>query len=428
MADTIFALATPPGRAGVAIIRVSGPKSEDVLERLCGAPLPPPRYLSLRELQSDGELLDRALAVRFVAGASYTGEDMCEFHVHGGRATVSRVLTALSGVGGVRGARPGEFTRRALESGALDLSQAEAVADLIDSDTEAQRKQALAVMEGALSSEVSGWRAHLVQALALVEASIDFADEEDAPTDVTADVQLSLSTVQRQLEGAIEGAQLASRVREGFVVALVGPPNVGKSTLINVIAGEEAAIVSPVAGTTRDVIHVSASLDGLPVTFLDMAGIREAGDTIEELGVSRAIRHAEDADLRLFLSSWDTGEIGADLWKEGDVTVWTKADQGSGPGEVSISALTGVGVDALLAKVASRLLAFAPRDGLFAHARHQEDLRSGAEALGRALRHDAGELIAEEIRVAVRHLDLLVGSVDVETVLDEVFSRFCIGK
>lgn len=427
--DTIFALATAPGRAGVAIIRVSGPAAMSALSALCGAP-PPPRYMSLRSLVADGDVIDRALVVCFEAGASYTGEDMCEFHVHGGRATVSAVLARLAGIGGLRAAVAGEFTRRALESGVMDLAQAEALADLVDAETEAQRQQALAVVNGALSSQVATWRQQLVTARALLEATIDFADEEDAPGDVSADVTTALKSVVGELDEAIVGLGTAALVREGYVVALVGPPNVGKSTLINAISGEDAAIVSAVAGTTRDVIRVATSLNGLPVTFLDMAGLRDARDEVEDLGVKRAIRHAQEADLRIFLSSADTAaaDVRRGLSRPEDLCVWSKADLGAGSADISISAASGRGVPQLLRMVAERLAPNAGGGALFAHARHRASLEAGRAFLLDAMASEAPEIAAEHIREAARSLDLLVGSVDVEDVLGEIFSRFCIGK
>ena len=298
--DTIFAQATALGRAGVSVVRISGPLAHEICARIAG-PLPAHRASALRMVKDvDGGFIDQALILRFDAPASFTGEDVVELHLHGSIAIMRRVLGELGQFEGARVAQPGEFTRRALENGRLDLVQVEGLADLIEAETEAQRKQALRVLSGALGEKIENWRRSLIRAAALLEATIDFADE-DVPVDVSDEVRDLLDGVDNALLREIEGTKAAERIRTGFEVAIVGAPNVGKSTLLNRLAGREAAITSSIAGTTRDVIEVRMDLGGLPVTLLDTAGIRDSTDEIETLGVELALRRASQADLRIFL-------------------------------------------------------------------------------------------------------------------------------
>ena len=302
--DTIFALASAQGKAGVAIVRVSGPLAHDACTQLCGRGVPP-RGTILRVLRDEmGEPLDQALVLSFSAPNSFTGENVVEFQTHGSIAVVTAVLDSLSKINGLRLAEPGEFTRRALENGKLDLSQVEGLADLIDAETEAQRKQAHAVLSGGLGLLAERWRKDLIRAASLIEVTIDFADE-DVPVDVTPEVTTLLSGVQLDLERECKGVVIAERIRHGFEVAIVGAPNVGKSTLLNALAGREAAITSEYAGTTRDVIEVRMDLGGLPVTLLDTAGLRETTDHVEGMGISLARKRAEEADMRVFLVESD---------------------------------------------------------------------------------------------------------------------------
>lgn len=427
--DTIFALATARGKAGVAVVRLSGPRAHAAAAALAGD-LPPPRRAGLRELRHQGTVLDQALVLTFAEGASFTGDAVAELHLHGSTAVVQAVLAALGSMPGLRLAEPGEFTRRALEAGLLDLAQVEGLADLIEAETEAQRRQALRVLSGAVGQRAEGWRRALIRAAALIEATIDFADE-DVPVDVAPEVLALLTQVLTDLRAEARGATVAERIRDGFEVAILGAPNVGKSTLLNALAGREAAITSAIAGTTRDVIEVRMDLHGLPVTLLDTAGLRETADPVERIGVDRARARAAAADLRVFLLD-DTG-FPDDLRPTGDdLVVQGKADLHPGPG-LRISGLTGQGVPELVEAIADRLQCRAAGAATLTRARHRLAVERGIKALESARVEVEGgaeraELAAEQLRTALRALDSLVGRVDVEQVLDDIFASFCIGK
>lgn len=431
--DTIFAPATARGRSAVAVVRVSGPSADAALEALTGG-LPDPRRAVVRWVRrvSDGAALDQCLVLRFAEGASFTGEKSFELQCHGGVAVVSALLSALGEIPGLRLADPGEFTRRAFEAGRLDLPAAEALADLAAAETEAQRRLALTGLRGGLSADVAAWRAGLIRARALLEAVIDFADEE-VPEDVAPEVSALLATAAADMRAALAGAAAAERIREGFEVALVGAPNAGKSTLLNALARREAALTSEIAGTTRDVIEVRMDLRGLPVTLLDTAGLRDTADPVEAMGVDRARRRAEAADLRLHLRAPGDPPPDPALWSDGDLAVATKADLG-GPAEgLPISALTGAGIGTLTAEIAARLETRAATAGLVVRERQRLAVASGlahvetAQAL-LGTGESVLELAAEELRLANAALEALLGRVDAEDVLDEIFSTFCLGK
>jgi tRNA modification GTPase len=423
--DTIFAPATVRGKSGVAVIRVSGPAAFESVLALADR-LPVPRHAHLSRLKGAAGLIDTGLVLCFPGPFSFTGEDVAEFQVHGSPAVVTAILAELGARRGYRMAEAGEFTRRALENGRLDLTEVEALGDLIEAETEAQRRQAVAQMSGRLRSLAEGWRSRLVRAAALVEATIDFADEE-VPVDVAPDVLALVDEVLPQLRHEAAGFGIAERVRGGFEVAIVGRPNAGKSTLLNALAGREAAITSEVAGTTRDVIEVRMDLGGLPVTVLDTAGLREAGDRIEEIGIARAVERAGAADLRVFLLD-ETGEVPMLAPRTDDIVLQGKADAGGG-----VSGRTGAGVGELVAEIGRRLERRVASAGAINRARHLVAVKAAIGALESARDEvQAGparsEHAAESLRQALRALDGLIGRVDVENLLDEIFSSFCIGK
>lgn len=429
MTDTIFALATAPGKAGVAVIRISGPQATAACRALSGG-VPAPHRTSLRRLKSrDGVFLDEALVIFFPEKQSFTGEDVVELQVHGSMATVQAVLKELSFLPGLRLAEAGEFTRRALENERLDLAQIEGLADLIDAESEAQRVQALRVFDGQLGVKVEAWRRDLIRAAALIEATIDFADE-DVPTDVTPEVLSLLDRVEQSLRAEVQGAAIAERVREGFEIAIVGPPNAGKSTLLNALAGREAAITSEYAGTTRDVIEVRMDLDGIPVTILDTAGLRETLDPVESIGIQKAVERAKQADLRVFLAM---EEFDVPLRPEGeDLVVRAKADVIPGD-DFGVSGVTGEGISELVSRISSVLERRVALVGTAIRDRHRQALEAGLDGLLVAkkelLAGSSGyDLVSEDLRSAVRSLDSLIGRVDVEHLLDEIFASFCLGK
>ena len=429
MMDTIFALASAQGRAGVSVIRISGPAAFDVARSICGT-CPPVRRPAVRALRdSTGELIDHALVLVFEAPYSFTGEDVIELQVHGSIAVVRAVLAELGSSNQARLAEAGEFTRRALENEKLDLAQVEGLADLIDAETEAQRKQAVRVLSGALGNRVEAWRKNLIRAAALLEATIDFADEE-VPVDVSPEVSELLDGVSQDLAQEIAGSFMAERIRLGFEVALVGAPNAGKSTLLNRLAGRDAAITSEVAGTTRDVIEVRMDLNGLPVTFLDTAGLRETEDAIETIGIERAIARAREADLRIFLVM-DDAALPLDP-TEGDICIRSKVDLDPSQ-EGGVSGKTGEGVSELITRISDTLSQRSSEAGLAAHERHRVAMLRASQDLAAARDEvvrgpEFYDIAAEELRSAIRALEALLGRIDVESLLDEIFSSFCIGK
>ena len=425
--DTIFALATAKGRAGVAVVRLSGPAAVLAAGRLMGDV---PQQRGVRAIHDrDGLLLDEAFILRFAKGKSFTGEEVVELHLHGSPAVVNAVLRVLGNDADLRPADPGEFTRRALENGRLDLAQVEGLADLIDAETESQRKQAVRVFSGALGELAENWRRKLIRAAALLEATIDFADE-DVPVDVAPEVLGLVAEVKDQMRREAQGVKVAERLRDGFEVAIIGAPNVGKSTLLNRLAGREVAITSEIAGTTRDVIEVRLDLDGLAVTLLDTAGMRETDDVVESIGVARAKERAQQADIRVhMLSVGDSEPLYID---ESDIIVRAKGDLYAGSG-LAVSGKTGAGVDALVDQIAHILKDRVGSIGIAMRERHRLAMVNAIEYLdaveaGLDIENGMVDLSAEELRSAIRAVDSLVGRVDVEHVLDEIFSSFCIGK
>lgn len=426
--DTIFATATAAGKAGVAIVRLSGPGARAAAETLCHD-LPQPRQAALRLLREGDEVLDQALVIWFEAGRSFTGEEVVELHLHGSPAIVGAVLRCLGGLEGLRLAEPGEFTRRALENGRMDLAQVEGLADLIAAETEAQRRQAMRVFSGALGQKADSWRSRLIHAAALIEAVIDFADE-DVPVNVRPEVRLLIGAVLDELRQEDKGYAAAERVRTGFEVAIVGRPNTGKSTLLNRLAGRRAAITSEVAGTTRDVIEVRMDLGGLAVTLLDTAGLRESGDVVESMGIALALERAAAADLRVILTD-ERGFPDGVVAQADDIVLRAKADLA--PGKDAISGLTGAGVATLIDRVTHILSARVGDGATIIRARHQAAIRAAIMALDSALHAvnsecHGEELVAEDLRSAVRFLDSIIGRIDVEHLLGEIFASFCIGK
>jgi tRNA modification GTPase len=450
--DTIFALSSGALPSAVAVIRISGPLAGEALRALIGR-LPEARKAVLARVRDPetAESLDRALALWFPSPASETGEDMAEVQLHGGRAVVAAVFSALRKFEGMRLAEPGEFTRRAFEHGRLDLTRIEALADLIYAETEAQRRQAFRHMQGVLGDKAEGWRQTLVEAMALVEAAIDFPDEGDVPADLLQPALNIAARLCQEIEQTLATSIRGERLREGLTVAIAGPPNVGKSSLLNRIARREAAIVSSAPGTTRDIIEVHLDLEGFPLTLLDTAGIRDSSDPVEQEGIRRAQTRAARADLVLWVTEAsirigepDSSDLigGKTLWliankcdvlSEAEVESLRDRTTTTGRPHFAISAKTGAGVEHLLGELASfARLYFKPSEpALVTRERQRQMLQQAEGALCRAVAEGAQgreEVVAEELRAASHALARLVGRVDVEDVLDAIFRDFCIGK
>jgi tRNA modification GTPase len=469
---TIYALASAGGRAGIAVIRVSGPGAAAALTALAGdggaGARRQPRRATRAQLcdpyhdSGTSEPIDDGLVIWFPAPESYTGEDVAEFHIHGGPAVITGVLEALAAMAGLRMAEPGEFTRRAFENGKMDLTAAEGLADLIEAETSAQRKQALRQLEGELGRLYEDWRHRLLGALAHGEAGIDFSDE-DLPAGIEAEARKDVAQLERDLAGHLKDGRRGERLRDGFHIAIIGPPNAGKSSLLNQLARRDAAIVSATAGTTRDVIEVHLDLGGYPVTVADTAGLRDLGEEgqggrvggdheIEAEGIRRARVHAHNADLRLAVfdaEAWpEPDPATVELVDDSTIVVINKCDLVSltapldtplavnGQTALAISALTGDGIEALLAAITERVAALmnassSPAPAL-TRTRHREALEECRAALGRFLASEPGagtpELAAEDLRLAARALGRITGRVDVDEVLDVIFRDFCIGK
>ena len=447
--QTIFALSSGRPPSAISIVRVSGPQAGAALASLAGK-MPEPRLASRVLLRDPGrEPIDDAVVLWFPGPASATGEDVAEFHVHGGRAVLAALFAALAGFENVRAAEPGEFTRRGFENGKLDLTEAEALDDLIHADTDRQRRQALRQMKGLLGDRARDWRARIIEAAALIEAGIDFSDEGDIPAELAATALARIESLRDEIEEVLAAQGRSERLREGLVVAISGPPNVGKSTLINQLARREVAIVSPHAGTTRDVIEVQLDLDGYPVTVIDTAGIRETADPVEQEGVRRARSRAAEADLVLWTIDAEHQESG----RAGGAPVWVVRNKvdldtanearlpasagalreaAEGGTSFEISASRGDGVPELIAALAAFARDYfgSRENGLIGRERQRKLLREAAHSLqcSISVMGKGEELAAEELRAAADSLGRLLGRVDVEDILDVIFREFCVGK
>jgi tRNA modification GTPase len=431
--QTIFALSSGRAPSAIAIVRMSGPEAATALIGLTGK-VPPPR-VATRALLRDahGRPIDDSVVLWFPGPASATGEDVAEFHVHGGRAVLASLFATLSGLENVRVAEPGEFTRRAFENGKLDLTEAEGLDDLIHADTDRQRRQALRQLKGLLGDRARNWRERIIGASALIEAGIDFSDEGDVSAELIAPARAKIESLLVEIEEVLAAQGKAERLRDGLVVAIAGPPNVGKSTLINQLARREVAIVSPYAGTTRDIIEVQLDLDGYPVTVIDTAGIRETDDPVEQEGVRRARARAAEADLVLWLfdsaAAVRPEQTATPLWM-----VRNKIDLGAvgSSADFEISADRGDGIPGLISSLVGFALDFfgADEGGLITRDRQRQLLQQTATSLQRSILMfgEGEELAAEDLRVAAYALGRLLGRVDVEDILDVIFREFCIGK
>jgi len=437
--ETIYAVSSGAGKAGVAVIRVSGGAAGLALETLCGG-LPPDRRAVVRSIRTrNGEIIDRGLVLWMPGPGTFTGEDSAEFQVHGSRAVVSAVLEALQEIDGLRPADAGEFARRAFENGKLDLTEVEGLADLIDAETEAQRRQALRQMEGAAGRIVEDWRGRLIGILALCEAGIDFADEDDVPAGVAVEVGPKITALATEIDRYLADGHRGEMIRDGLTVVIAGAPNVGKSSLMNALARRDVAIVSDIPGTTRDMIEVRLDLSGVPVTVVDTAGLRDSADLIEQEGVRRAEARARDSDLVLWMTDTASenppeGLVGPETW-----IVRNKCDRTGYPlgprtgSEYGLSVRSGDGIEDLLAGLSAWI---GDRVGsgttpLITRARHRLELEAAVSALHAAANGDYlvhGDLVAEDLRRAAMALGRITGRIDVEDVLDAVFGQFCIGK
>ena len=439
--STIFSLSSAPGRAGVAVFRVSGPRSGDIARELSRRPLPRPRLASLcRFKDARDEEIDEGLLLWMPGPKSFTGEDCAEFQLHGSPAVAEAIASAFL-TAGARQAEPGEFTRRAFMNGRLDLTEAEGLADLIDADTQAQRVQALRQMQGGLKARYENWREGLLDALAQIEGEIDFPDEGDIPNDLAHKALAPIEHLISDMDAALLNADQGERVRAGIEIAIIGAPNAGKSSLLNTLARRDAAIVTPQAGTTRDIVEINLVLGGLAVRLSDTAGLRISEDAIEAEGIRRARQRAEEADIRILVQdpSLPSNE-GLELIRSGDFVLFNKSDLGGSPSSVSItdvqslklSTLTGDGMELFESQLSDAVQArYSPgRDAGLTRARHKDCVLRAKDALTRASNalNIAPELAGDDLRAALQALRELAGETDIEAVFDRIFSRFCVGK
>jgi len=442
---TIYALSSGPGISGVAVIRVSGKSTSEVIKKLTGEDIPSPRVATLRKFNKNGgkELIDEGVIIWFPAPNSYTGEDLAEFHVHGSRAVVNAMHLAISKIKNCRLAEPGEFTKRAFQNGKINLLKAESIADLISSETEIQRKQALKIMSGKSAKKFNLWREGLLKILSYMEAKIDFPDE-DLSKNIISEIQKTSNNVLYEIKNTLNDQKVGERIREGFKIAIVGPPNSGKSSLLNYLSKRDVAIVSEIAGTTRDVIETHLNLDGYPVVVSDTAGIRNSKNEIEKKGIKIALNRAEDADLKLVIVSAknvDFTGVLKNLLSKNAILVLNKSDLIKKKikknikkyDHILISIKNDVNLNKLISKIKSKLKNkfTASEDILITRERHRQNLINCVhhlEKFNKKKNDQDFDKAAEDLRMATRHLGMIVGKVDVEELLGSIFNDFCIGK
>ena len=442
---TIFALSTGPGISGIAVIRVSGKRTSAVIQKITGTKLPSPRVATLTKFNKNGtkELIDEGVIIWFPAPNSYTGEDLAEFHVHGSRAVIKAMHSDISKIKDCRLAEPGEFTKRAFQNGRINLLKAESIADLISSETEIQRKQALKIMGGKSSDKFNSWREKLLKILSHVEAKIDFP-EEDLPKNIIKNIHITSNYVLAEIKKTLNDQKVGERIREGFKIAILGPPNSGKSSLLNYLSKRDVAIVSEIAGTTRDVIETHLNLDGYPVIMSDTAGIRNSKNEIEKKGIKIALNRAEDADLKLIIVSAknvDFTKVLKSLLNKNAILVINKSDLVKGKlnskfkkyEHVLISIKQDLNLNRLITKIKNKLKNkfTTAEDILITRERHRQSLINCIQHLEKFKKKKSVQdfdKAAEDLRLATRHLGMIVGKVDVEELLGSIFNDFCIGK
>ncbi len=442
---TIYALSSGPGISGVAVVRVSGKETAEVVKKLTGEELPAPRVATLKKFNKidTNELIDEGVIIWFPGPNSYTGEDLAEFHVHGSRAVVSALHSSISKIKNCRLAEPGEFTKIAFQNGKINLLKAESIADLVSSETEIQRKQAIKIMSGKSSDQFNSWREKLLKILSHIEAKIDFPDE-DLPKDILSEIQKTSDQISSEIKKILDDQKVGERIREGFKIAIVGPINAGKSSLLNYLSKRDVAIVSEIAGTTRDVIETHLNLDGYPVVVSDTAGIRDSKNEIEKKGIKLALNRAEDADLKLVIidaKNVDFTDVLKDLVDENAILVVNKSDLLNGKlndklkkyDHILISIKNNSNLDKLILKIKSKLenKFLSHGDILITRERHRQHLEQCINHLQNFKNKNGSEEFdkaAEDLRLATRHLGMIVGKVDVEEILGSIFNDFCIGK